>query len=512
MPSGLRARPSARVGLGARVRAVPAPLRLILLVAVLLSIAWNVATPPLQGPDEARHFAYLQYLAETGHLPSANGTGDEALEVAPGSTEQQEAMNTLLLRPLITNHRVRPAWSSADLSLWHRVENSLPKGSRSHGAQSNPLAKNPPLYYAVMTIPYRAFVWLPLLKRVVVLRLFNMLFYLATIVLMWLIAAEVFGQVRWKQALTTGVVALMPQLSFMSAVINPDNLLIALSTGFLLAALRLVKRGPSPGRVLAPGVLGAAAVLTHGRGLVTLPVLLVALVVTWIKYRPSARHALSLGAAGIAPIVIAFATYGLFGKATGSHSLYGGQVSELNTNASPTAGFKVGQFVSTVWNFYFEKFVSLPEKIGPKWGYRQVDIEGFYGGFGSGNVSFPGRVVTALQALTALGLLGLCAAAVACRRQLRRAWPVVVIFLSLLLTTIVFLHYVNYRAVLSRGTGHLYVGRYMLEMIALFGLAITFTVGALPRRVAALLGSALLGSGALLCITGITVSMFRFYG
>jgi hypothetical protein len=52
----------------------------------------------------------------------------------------------------------------------------------------------------------------------------------------------------------------------------------------------------------------------------------------------------------------------------------------------------------------------------------------------------------------------------------------------------------------------------MLEMIALFGLAITFTVGALPRRVAALLGSALLGSGALLCITGITVSMFRFYG
>jgi hypothetical protein len=79
-------------------------------------------------------------------------------------------------------------------------------------------------------------------------------------------------------------------------------------------------------------------------------------------------------------------------------------------------------------------------------------------------------------------------------------------------TTIVFLHYVDYRAVLVRGTGHLFIGRYLLPMVALFGLAVTVTVGALPRRSGPLVGAAILGFAVVLCFTGITVSMFRFYG
>jgi hypothetical protein len=165
-----------------------------------------------------------------------------------------------------------------------------------------------------------------------------------------------------------------------------------------------------------------------------------------------------------------------------------------------------------VWNFYLEKFAKLPKHIGPKWGYRQVYIEGFYSGFGSGNVAFPKSVVTTLQALTAIGLAALVAAAVRCWKHIQRAWPAVLVVLSLAVTTIVFLHYVNYRSVLIRGTGHLFIGRYLLPMVALFGLAVTFTVGALPRRFAPLLAAALLGAAVALCFTGITVSMFRFYG
>ena len=100
-----------------------------------------------------------------------------------------------------------------------------------------------------MAIPYRVFVWLPLLKRLFVLRLFNALCFLATIALTWLWPGEVFGRVRWKQTLAAGVVALEPQLAFMSVGDQPDSLLIALTTAFLLMALRLVIRGPSAGRV-----------------------------------------------------------------------------------------------------------------------------------------------------------------------------------------------------------------------------------------------------------------------
>src|ERR1700716_3402558 len=115
-PGASRPRLGGRAGLLRRVGAIPRPLALMLVVAASLSIAWDVATPALQGPDEARHFAYLQYLAETGHLPRAT-TGNEALEVAPGSIEEQDAMNTLDLRATLTNRRQRPAWSGVDLSL-----------------------------------------------------------------------------------------------------------------------------------------------------------------------------------------------------------------------------------------------------------------------------------------------------------------------------------------------------------------------------------------------------------
>jgi hypothetical protein len=507
-PRNARRPTTARPGVRGRLRAIPRPLALLLVIGALLSLAWDIATPPLDGPDEAKHFAYVQYLAETGHLPRVTGPHEALQEVAPGSTEVQEAMNTLLLRPAITNRRVRPAWSTLDLNLWRSVERSLPRGSRANGGDSNPLAKNPPLYYAAMAIPYRVFVWLPLLKRVFVLRLFNTLLYLATVALMWLLAGEVFGLLRWKQALAAGVVALEPQVSFISSAITPENLSIALTTALLLTSVRLVKLGPSLARVLLPGVLVAGAVLTHGRELVLLPVLAVVLAVTWLRHRPAARETLALAAAGVVPVGVAFATYVSFGKASGSHGLYGGQVSELNTRTN----FKLGQFLAGVWDFYLERLVALHERIGPKWGYHQVYIEGFYGGFGSGNVTFPKGVLGALQAFTAVGLAGLLAAVVASWRRLRSMWPLVLVLASLVVTTIVFLHYVNYRSVLIRGTGHLFVGRYLLPMIAVFGLAVTFTVGALPRRAGQLVGAAILACALMLCLTGVTVSMFRFYG
>src|ERR1700730_811686 len=129
-PGGGRRRAPSWSGLRGRVASVPRPLALILLVGALLSIAWNVATPAFQAPDEAKHFAYIQYLAETGHLPSAAGAS-EANEPAIGSTEERDALTDLGLRALIGNRSERPAWTALDLTLWHEVERSMPRGSRA---------------------------------------------------------------------------------------------------------------------------------------------------------------------------------------------------------------------------------------------------------------------------------------------------------------------------------------------------------------------------------------------
>lgn len=473
---------------------------LLLLVGALQSIAWDVALPAFQGPDEDTHFSYVQHLAETGELPSPT-TGETAY-----SSEEEEALVTLNLLPLIGDANSRPAWGEADLGAWHKLERTINRAARENGAGPNPIAKNPPLYYAAMSIPYRLLVWLPLLKRLFVLRLFNALCYLATIAMTWLLAGELFGSVRWKQALAAGTVALEPQLSFMSAVINADNLLIALTTAVLLASVRLVTRGPSMARVLTASGLTAAAVLTHGRGLVTLPVLAVALLAAWLRYRPAAIDALRRGAAAAATLGVAFLAYVAFGRAGGS--LYGGQITELNSQTS----FDLRQFVSSIYQFYFPRLGSMRPRLGPEYGYKQVFIDTFYGSFGWLEVKFKERIYDALQILSAVGLVGLYTAVVVRRRRLWRAWPAVSVMAALLLTNLLFLHYVSYRALLGdKGSDPLIVGRYLLPMVSLFGLAIAFTLGALPRRVGPLVGAVVLALGVLLSLGGIGITMARFY-
>ncbi len=358
-----------------------------------------------------------------------------------------------------------------------------------------------------MAIPYRVFGWLPLLQRIFVLRLFNALCYLATIICTWLLAGELFGRVRWKQTLAAAAVALEPQLAFMSAVINADSLLIALTSALLLSAVRLVKRGPTTRRVLAASGLSAAAILTHGRGLVTLPVLATALLLALVTHRQGLRDTVRLLASALATVGAAFIAYVAFGRGAGG-SLYGGQLSSL----SSTASFNLRQFLSSIYQFYFPRLVSLQPRLGPAYGYRQVFIDTFYGSFGSLEMTFPPRVYDGLQVLSALGLAGLYTAVVVRWRQLCRAWPVVLVLLSLLVTTLFFLHYVSYRSLLNTaGAEPLVVGRYLLPMVSLFGITIAFTIGALPRRAGPVLAGAVIGLGVLLSLAGLGLTVVRFY-
>lgn len=499
--SALRDPHSRRARLPGSLRRAPSALVLIVLVAALQSLAWDIALPAFQGPDEDTHFAYIQYLAETGHLPGSS-SGTSVI-----SSEVESAVKLFNLRATMGNLGSRPAWSAADLQLWRKAERELPKGSRANGDGPNPIAKNPPLYYAVMAVPYRLLIWLPLLKRLFVLRLFNAIFYIATIILTWLIAGELFGRTRWKQALASGAVALQPQLASMSAVINADNLLIALTSAFLFATLRLVRRGPTTPSVLTCAALASATVLTHGRGLVTLPVLAVAYLAAWFRFRPSARQTLTRGGAATAVLAAGFGTYFVLSRSSAGGSLYGGEVSGFNSG-----GFNLRQFLSSIYQFYFPKLPSLQSRIGPEYGYRQVFINTFYAIFGSLEIMFKQWVYDTLQVLSALGLVAFYTACVTNARRLQRAWPAVTVMLMMLLTTLFFLHYVSYRALLGdAGQDPLIVGRYLLPIVSLFGVAIAFTAGALPRRAGALLGAAILSLGVLLSLGSIAITAGRFY-
>lgn len=485
-----------------RLRAVPAPLALVLAAAAILATAWALLLPPFQGPDESEHFAYVQHLAETGRAPSSteySGAGSH-------SSEQTFAMDRLGLRMLMGSPDARPFWNAADQDAWRAFEHGVTNDQRADGNGLNPIAKNPPLYYAYEALAYRAAPDQSLFGRLFATRLANVLLFLVTVVCAWLAAAELTRRL-WARTLTAAIVAIQPQLTSTAGIVNADTLLVTIWSAFTALALRTLVRGPSLRRVAGLSVLAAASALTHGRGLALLPALVIVVALACWRHRPALREALRWGAAGTLVLGIGLALFRLFTTTQGASggSLYGGQTGYLRQG-----GFSLWGFISQAWQFFFPALPGMRAPIGPDYGFRQMYVETFFGSFGWLEVRFPGRVYDVLHAGVLLGLVALVAALVLRRRQLRGRWHLLLGLVAICGSLILLLQLVSYLALLG-GPDPLIVGRYALPLIVPFALAVTFVATSLPRRWGALFGALVVAFGIVLQMSGLIITVERFY-
>ena len=245
--------------------------------------------PPFQGPDEMAHFAYVQHLAETGEAPEQ--TGGSGANV---SREQAEAIRWENLHALVGVLGMRPGWTEAEERRWRDVEASLSDEASANGDGPNAVGQNPPLYYALETIPYHLAPGGSFFNRYYMTRLGSAAIYVAAVAFMWLIASELFRPL-WARTLATAIVALQPKLAMLGAVVNADILLVLAWTAFIYAGLRIIRRGPTARRLAGAGAAAAASVLTHGRGLAILGALLVLLVIAYLRWRPERRAGAARG-------------------------------------------------------------------------------------------------------------------------------------------------------------------------------------------------------------------------
>ena len=132
------------------LRRIPRPLALLLAVAALLSVAWTFTTAPFQGPDEPAHFNYAQHLAETGHKPTRRRGRPPRL--LAGRSRRARTSSTSTSSPGVAD--ARPAWSPLEERRFDEHPREAGEAGEDDGAGPNPLAKNPPLYYAYQALPY----------------------------------------------------------------------------------------------------------------------------------------------------------------------------------------------------------------------------------------------------------------------------------------------------------------------------------------------------------------------
>lgn len=481
-----------------RVRARRFPLAFAAL-ALLIGLAWSVATAPLDGPDEAGHVAYVQLLAETGDGPQRDrGT---PTGVGQYSTQIGRLLVEGNLGPIISHVEGLPSFSGL-ASLNAQLEH-VPSEQRTNGAGPNPIAANPPFYYALLALPYKLSPSARPLNRLFVLRLANVALFVLTAVLMWLLSAELFGA-AWQRVCATGLVVLQPKLGSLAGAVNPDTLLVTMTTAFVLVSMRIVRRGPTLRRSLTLGATVAVAVATHGRGFALLGALpVVAAIGLWPLRRDIRRLALLLVAI-LVPVIAAAALGVLWTRSHGGGGAFGGEIT-----AATRSGGSLRQFLSYVYQFYFNP-LSFMSPLGPPYGYRQVYIESGFGLFGSLEVTYPLWVYDMIQLAVATGAAALGAAILLRWEVVRREWRTAAVVLTTAVATVGLLHVASYRALAAGSVDPLFTGRYLLPLVPLAALTITWVISTLSRRLAPWLAGWLLSFSLALTIAGLGLTAWRF--
>jgi hypothetical protein len=239
-----------------RVRAllarVPAAAWLCALIALLNGAAWSIITPPFQGRDEPAHFAYVQQLAETGTLPHHVASGGYSpAETAVLEGIHQEAVELSPQTPAISS-------IAEQRTLARDVDEGLsPLGSGEAGVATS----EPPLYYAMQTIPY-ALGSGNVLMQLELMRLTGALLAAITVLLVFFFMREVLPSVPWAATAAVACIAVQPLFGFMSGTVNPDTLLYTVSAALFLCLARGFRRGLTRRLAIATGILIAVGFLT----------------------------------------------------------------------------------------------------------------------------------------------------------------------------------------------------------------------------------------------------------
>jgi 4-amino-4-deoxy-L-arabinose transferase-like glycosyltransferase len=462
----------------------------IVAVAVIAAVAWTCVLPPVQGPDEDSHVAYVQRVAETRSIPWKLVNPPPPDPGLPYSTEFAYAQTYGLVTPSWGNPFARPARTEADVRIWEAQDATLGPEARADGGFT-PTMTYPPLYYVYEAVPYAVASGGSIFDRVFVMRLGNLPALVAVVVFTWLIAGELFGRRRWLQTLATLAVALQPQLLHMTAVVNPDVFLAALWTAALYVMTIVVKHGPTRGRLAWLGALAVASCLTQPRGLaIVLPVV----VVLGLLGRRQIRGGRSrrLGIAGLALAVAA-------GLATLVYYAVGGDLS---------VG-RVSQFGSYLWQFYLPRLPFMEPSISPTYGFGQL-FDRFVGGFGMLEAAFPPAVLRGLKVTALVVALLAVAGLIERRHDVRRRLDLVLLYAAAAIGYLALLHAAAFRSLLT-SSDPVITGRYLLPLLVIYGIAIALAVAWLPRRWAPLAGGAAVSCVLLLQLAAMGVLFERFY-
>jgi hypothetical protein len=401
---GRRSRPLVRArkreSLASRSRRVlgriPRAAWVCALIALLNAVSWSLITPPFLALDEPDHFAYVQQLAETGRLPSS--------AKSEYSQEQQLALEDLQHEQVRFRPAGHPIFSLAEQE---KLESDLAQPlSRAGPGGAGVATSEPPLYYALATIPYAIGSSGSILDQLELIRLLSALLAGMTALFVFLFLREALPKVSWAWTVGGLGVALGPLLGFASSTVNPDSLLFTISAAVFYCLARAFRHGLTQRSAIVLGVLTAAGLVTKLNFAGLAPGVALGLVLLTRREAKSSgtgayyRMLAPALAIAISPGVV----YGLVNILSKHHTF--GLVSGGTAGLTATS-HSISGALSYVWQFYLPRLPWMHNDFNGIFVTRQVWFRDVIGLYGWGDTAFPNWVYN-VALIPVLAIAALC--------------------------------------------------------------------------------------------------------
>jgi 4-amino-4-deoxy-L-arabinose transferase-like glycosyltransferase len=367
----------------------------------------------------------------------------------------------------------------------------------------------PPLYYALMAVPYAVTgaVGGGLLDQLAAMRLVSALFAAGTVLFVFLFLRELLPRAPWAWRAGALACALQPLFAFVSGGVNPDSLLAMWCAALFYVVARAFRSGFTRALGIALGGLLAAATLTKLSALGLVPGMAVAVALLLWRDRAAFRAAAAGTLAFGAPLVV----YLVFNKVAWGRPLVPGAGQSVGGNAVAGGGLlSLTGYLTYTWQLVFPKLWFMHD-WQPGFLPNEVWFRGWVGRFGWGGIVFgdPQVYRWALDVLYLL-LAGVAITAVRFWRAIVRRWRELTAYGAIVAGLTMFYGYVGYSYLV--GTGLIFEqARYLLPLLALYGALVALAATGLGRRLGPPAGALLVVLAFAHDVGAIMLTVGRYY-
>ncbi len=459
---------------------IPVAARVCAVLAFVNAACWSLITPPFQVPDEPDHFAYVQQLAEAGRLPSS---GSDEYSIEEIFALQDLHYPSVRFRP--EGHPI------VSLAAQRKLERdlALPLPRRGSGG-AGVAASQPPLYYALETIPYGLASQGTILERLELMRLLSALMAGLTALFSFLFLREALPGVPWAWTVGGLGVAAAPLLGFVSGGVNPDAMLFGVSAALFYCLARAFRRGLNRRAALAIGVVIAIGLLSKLNFIGLVPGAVLGLVLLARREaRLAGGRAVYLGS--LAPALLIAASpvilYALVNAASGHPTLgiVSGGIKALTSGQA-----SISHELSYIWQLYLPRLPWMHSYFGEILTTRQIWFRDLVGLYGWSDTVFPGWVYN-LALIPAAAIAALCLRELAMRRTaLQRRAGELATYAVIGTGVLLLVGAAGYRAV-PGSPAEYGEPRYLLPMLALWGAVLALAARGAGRRWGPVVGALL---------------------